>query len=70
MTEYEFIQIQKCKVDKNGIPSVQKFKMMFESKACSSRILAASAKLAVFKSEYQLRFSYRLNNEVPAPFSG
>jgi len=42
-TEYEFIQTQRCKVDKNGIPSVQKFKMMFESRACSSRILAASA---------------------------
>ena len=69
-TEYEFIQTQKCKLDKNGIPSVQKFKMMFEARACTSRILVASAKLAVFKSEYQLRFSYRLNDEVPAPFPG
>ena len=42
-TEHEFIRIQKCKVDKNGIPSIQKFKMMFESKACSSRTIAASA---------------------------
>jgi hypothetical protein len=37
-TEFEFIQTQKCKVDKNGIPSTQKFKMMFESKAGTSRI--------------------------------
>ena len=36
-TEYEFIQIQKCKSDKNGIPSVRKFKMVFEAKACKPR---------------------------------
>ena len=69
-TEYEFIQIQKCKIDKNRIPSVQKLKIMFKSRACSSCIPAANAKLAVSKSEYQLRFSYILNDEVPAPFPG
>ena len=69
-TDFEFIQTQKCKRDKNGIPTVQKFKMSFETKACTSRILAQASKLAVFKSEYQLRFSYRLNDEIPAPFPG
>jgi hypothetical protein len=69
-SEFEFIQTQKCKVDKNGIPSTQKFKMMFESKACTARIISQASSFAVFKSEYQLRFSYRLNDELPAPFPG
>ena len=69
-TDYEFIQTQKCHVDKNGIPTTQKFKMMFEQKACAQRIISQASKLAVFKSEYQLRFSYRLNDELPAPFPG
>ena len=69
-TEYEFIQTQKCKMDnKTGIPSVQRYKLMFESKACTSRILS-SDKLKTFKGDYTLRFSYRTNDEVPAPFPG
>ena len=54
-----------------GIPTVTlSDKMMFEKRACTSLTLVASAKLAVLKSDYQLRFCYRLNNAVPAPFSG